>query len=541
MIKKKTDLYEMTPADLAVLEASATNPNLFFEHFFKKPGHEHGWQLDYNFTEEGKWQESMVMATQSFIVAICGIATGKTLGVVMGAAFFAALTQGFKFMNVAKEVYQSMLMYKAILEQAQDCLFEKLIINSPKRPYPQILISFKIGEITYNSSLEFMSLGEKGDATNIFSWRGDWINVEEAGLIDNLDEVVSNLSTRLTGVSADGRSFLGRMTIISNPWDDPILWEYFDMAMTMENGLAFNIETKSNQNVSEKQIDLAFMLIPEKYRSKYLTGGRPEGKGIYFSRENVTACENMILNEKVKQMMLHPEPGWNIVEKDNVGIVMMTAPREEGRLYFEIGDPGIGSAPRRNSPVVCVYDVTDAPTTCPLTAFWWGSGGGSIFPFIDKYMEWMDLYKPIFAGVDNTGPQKSTAELITSHYVYGQNKSVEMITGLDFSGAKKYALLGALRISLEAHMFSWPPLIKGISSQLKKYDPVLDKNENTKLAQDIVSVYAMGAFAIRAYYPAPVIHDEGDDNQVSKPSYQSSTNPRARGYRNSAGRTQNRR
>jgi hypothetical protein len=511
-MKKK--LYELTEQDIEVLKASTENPNLFFDYFFRKPGHEHGWQLDANFDDSGKWQESMCMATQAFIVAINGICTGKTLGVIMSAAYHGVLTPGFKFMNVAKEVYQSMLMFKAFLEQAEGTLFEQLIINSPKRPYPQVIVAFMAGGIKHTATFEFMSLGEKGDATNIFSYRGDWANIEEAGLIDNLGDIVSNLSTRLNGVSADGREYLGRLTIISNPWENPELWQLFDMALAdKQDGLAFNIDTSANKNATDRQIRMSMKLIPEKDQSRFLTGGRPEGKGNYFSRANVNACENDILNNLIKEKVSTPMEGWNIVQIPNLGVMLMQMPRQDSKQYFLIGDPGTGAAPRRNAPTIIVFETSDAPTYAPIVAFWWGNGGGSIYPFVDKFIEWMDYYKPMFAGVDNTGPQKSTAELITTHYVMGQNKSVEAITGLDFSGAKKYAYLGALRMSLESHMFQWAPIIKGISTQLKNYDPIVDKAENSKLAQDIVSVLAMGAFAIRAWFPAKPKPSEDEDRE----------------------------
>ena len=501
-MKKRNGLYEMTPEDLAVLEASASDPNIFFDHFFRKPHQEHGWQLDYDFDEESKWQKSMVMATQKFIVAICGIATGKTLGVIMGAAYFGVLTPDFGFMNVAKEVYQSMLMYKAFLAQAKNTLFEKLIVRQPQRPYPRVEIAFKIGDEVRTSTFEFMSLGEKGLSTNIFSYRGDWINVEEAGLIPNLLDVVGNLVTRLTGVTSEGRSYLGRLSVISNPWDDPDLWSLFDIAVAdKENGLAFNIDTGANHNVTEEQVKLAIELIPEKDRSRLLTGGRPEGKGIFFSRESVAACENASLDLKIREMIAHPAEGWNIIQDDNLGVWLLQEPRIEGHIYMEVGDPGVGAAPRRNAPTLIVFDVTDAPDYCPIVAFWWGNGGGSIFPFVDKLIYWIDMYFPILACVDNTGPQKNSAELITAHYIVGEHKSVAAITGMDFSNTKKYAYLGALRLCLGEHMFSWSRLLKGISSQLKKYDPIKDTGADAKLAQDIVSVMAMGAYAIRAYYP----------------------------------------
>jgi len=198
-----------------------------------------------------------------------------------------------------------------------------------------------------------------------------------------------------------------------------------------------------------------------------------------------------------------------------MGTFFFKQPRIDGRQYFVTGDPGTGAAPARNAPCIIVYDVTDAPATSSIVGFWWGNGGGSIMPFLEKLIEFIDDYRPIFAGIDNTGPQKSTAELISNEHIYGKNKSVPTITGLDFSGNKRYSYLVALRLSLEAKMIIWPSILSGISIQLKNYDPILDKTTG-KLAQDIVATLAMGAFAIRAYYGVFSQEDGDQDQQYNR-------------------------
>jgi hypothetical protein len=92
-----------------------------------------------------------------------------------------------------------------------------LIWEKPRRPFPKITLRFQIGETIYESSLEFMS-ADRG-ATGILSWEGDWINIEEAGPLDNLEKIVTALGSRLRG-SVRGRSRLGRMSMISNSWDN---------------------------------------------------------------------------------------------------------------------------------------------------------------------------------------------------------------------------------------------------------------------------------------------------------------------------------
>jgi hypothetical protein len=144
---------------------------------------------------------------------------------------------------------------------------------------------------------------------------------------------------------------------------------------------------------------------------------------------------------------------------------------------------------------------------------WWGNGGGSITPFLTKMLEWIKKYHPVFAGVDNTGPQKNTAEIVNIEYIYQKGLSISSITGLDFSGTKRYSYLVAARISLETGMFTWPSFVTGLSSQLKNYDPIKDRNPNSKLAQDLVATFSMAAYSIRAFYGIDLTENSADNDK----------------------------
>lgn len=511
-----TKLHTMTEAELDILARSSDNPNIFFDYWFRKEGADRGWQLDYNFVEDQKWQQPMCMAAQSFIVIIAGICTGKTLGVVMSAAYHATLTRSFKFLNIAAQGWQSGLMHSALIEQAKGTPFEKLIVSSPTRPYHKIVISFKIGERVYESVLQFLSTGEKGDATNIMSWRGDWVNIEEAGLIDNLSEVIGNLVTRLTGVTAEGREFLARMSLISNPWDNLELWMQYDMALAdTEDGLVFNIDTAANRNATPRQVKLALKRIPEQEHEKFMTGNRPQGRGDFFEGTDIEACESEELQNHVIRGIQEKKPGF-ILHKDPIlGVWYFQIPKRSGRVYYVIGDPGTGAAPARNAPTIGVFDVTEGVKLAIMVAFWWGNGGGQIAPFYNQLFKFMREYEPLETFVDNTGTQANTAQIINLDYFEElREMGSKGIIGLSFASTKKITYLRCAQTSIENHTIIWPKFLgKNVSAQHKNYSLKKDKEGNSKLPQDCVAMVSMAAFSIRAWRRRLGDEDDGEDDE----------------------------
>lgn len=544
MTAKKDLIYRMSPEEIELFSSWAENPNAFFEYWFKKPGGR-PFQLDYNFVEEAKWQEDMCMTAKSTIVAICGIGTGKTLAVGLSTCYHATITPAFRFLNIAKELDQSKIMYDLIVEWSENTRFAKLITKKPASPHPKIHIEYIIeteeGDVHVKSLLEFYSAGEMQDAKNILSKRFDWINIEEAGRFDNLSELIGILTTRLTGTSSIGRPLMARMSIISNPIENPELWALFDDAIAdPENYAVFLIDTEQNKNVTKEQIAMQLRLIPPEEQDLWLKGERPEGRGAYFSIPNVTACESELLSNILKNGLSEKTPGYHGNYSPALGYFDFRMPRDPMRDYIVVGDPGTGSAPKRNAPVVMALDVTDimknpkGQELAFVCALWWGNGRGSIMPWVDMLLYYLKVYRPVQAGCDSTSTQKHSAELINFEYIHGKNYSVSGLLPMDFSGNGKFSLLLSLRLAIEPDhkIIIWPDVLKkSISSQLKNYDLVEDTSSKTaKLPQDLVATLAMGARIINAL-PRPIDPDPPKATDKNRGNSRESRNPARDGRR----------
>jgi len=506
--------YILNNDEVETLQRGMEDPDYITGYWLAPETGEPGFFFDYNFTDKGAWQKRMHMSSQSTVVIIGGIGTGKTLGVGMSAVVWCLTTESFRFLNVAQKEWQARLMYDLVLERAEGTPLARLISSAPQRPYPKIIFRFQIGARIYQSMMEFMSVDR--DARGIFSWRGDWINVEEAGLLDNLDEIALNLSTRLSGTTKRGRSYVGRFSFISNPWDTPHLWYLFDLASgDPENNLSMVLSTRENKNVSDDQITQMLKHIPPDERSRFLDGLRPEGKGNYFAKPHIYSSEDSVADEVIRECIEKEKPGYLLQDMQGCGVISMEQPRLPGRIYFLLGDPGSDNAPSRNAPVLMVWDVTDFPNSpMRLVAFWWGFGFGRITPFIDKLTEYKSKYKPMFSGIDSTGPQKSLAELLNIQFAEDGHISEDQIGGLDFSGPKKMAYLVAARLTLESGLTTWPKCITGMRAQLSNYDPAKDRAGGTKIPQDIVACYAMSCFVVRTYFNVTL-----DDLQTMDSAY----------------------
>ena len=504
----KKEPYRLSAAECQLLEAGSENPNLLTGYFCRKIGEELGWQFDANFTPDGAWQLDACMASQTLHVIVGGVGTGKTIGIAAGAIVWALTTPDFKFLNIGKELHQAKYVYKEIANFCRGTILGKLVWTMRESPTPYIEFRFFMGERLIRATFEFFGLGDDADALNIFSWRGDWINIEEAGRIDNLAEIAGNLQTRLTG-AINNRSYLGRLSLISNPLDNPDMWNLFDLALSRpDKVLAISVSTLHNKNVSDEQIDSMRMVVPEGKQEAYILGARTDPEGGFFHRNTVLACGSESMSELIKASYDSHVPGYVIIEAANLGWVHFETPYSNDREYAIFGDPGILGPPMRNAPVLSAWDVSNPKTAARLVAFWWGNGGGRIEPFVDKLVYFIQKYHPIVAGIDSTATQKYLAEMLTIDRIAGEGLSVESITGMDFSGAKKMGYLAALRIAMEDKKLVWPSTVKGVK-QITGYDPLRD-TANSKLPKDVVSCFAMAAFGIRRYWSG-ISPDDGEE------------------------------
>jgi len=533
-------IYTMSPAEVDILREGLVDPNYITGYFFRRPGQDVGWLFDNNFDPDSAWQKDVTMTSQSTVVVSGGAGSGKTLGIGMGAVSLGMVIPYFKFLNVAQKAWQAMLMYNLLIEHSQGTPMEDIFYEIPKRPFPKIVIKYRIGKVIHTSTIEFMSADR--DATGLLSWRGDWINVEEAGLFDNLDEIITNTSTRLTGSTPLGRPYIARMSLISNPWDVPYFWYLFDMAAAdTENSLSLMVSTRTNKNVTDKQIQEMLKKIPKEDHQRFLDGTRPEGKGSYFSKTAIAKCESHSIGEIVRERAEAGIPGYVWQKVSGAGVYHMETKAKPQRTYYVLGDPGSGAAPARNAPVVMVWDTTEFPTKpMMLVGFWWGNGYGAISPFTEKMLDFMGYngggYSPIFTGMDSTGPQAGLAEMLNLTYfdngpaIQDPDDPLKIIatgiTPIDFSGSRKNSFLVTLKLMLEAGMILWPTEISGIRSQLANYDPERDRGIYPKLPQDIVATMAMSAFVVRSHYAITL------DDISEKGKEANSGDPFADGYRN---------
>jgi len=492
--------YKLTPNEVEILKLGESDPNIVLDYWFCPEGSAEGWKFDQNFNPEGAWQKIVCMAEQTDITVIGGFASGKTGGIGMAACYWALELPWFKFLNTAEKQYHAKQMYDYILLNSYGTPFNRLIWERPRRPYPKIVLKYQIGDAIYESSMEFISVDE--DATGVLSWEGDWINVEEAGLLDNLEEIVTNVGSRLRG-SVRGRPRLGRLSMISNSWENTYLWYYFDQAdLEPDDYLSIVVATHHNRNVTPKQLAKMLKRVPEDERPRWFEGLRPEGKGRYFNKQKIYDCEDQLSGEFIAQKAKEGADGYLVENLHGAGVVgFMTPPKKEA-IYIELGDPGTEAAPSRNSPVIMIWEVPpDFPVkSAKLACLWWGNGRGAISPWVYKLLELRELYNPVFCGVDSTGPQKNTAEVINVQYLGLPEPNDETptvgVSGLDFSGTKKSGYLVVARMFIESALLSWPKFVVGMRAQLSNYDPINDK----KLAQDLVATIAMSAWAMRGLF-----------------------------------------
>jgi hypothetical protein len=528
MAKKEVAI--LTPTEVEIVQAAQDDPSIYTDYFFRPAGADKGFIFDENFTEDGKWQVEVHSATQTDITVIGGFGTGKTLGVGMSAAVWGGTTADFAFLNAAQRSWQSKQMYDKIIQMARNTRFDDLIFERPRKPHPKLVIKFKIGDVVYESTMEFMSADKQ--ATGILSWEGDWLNIEEAGLLDDLEEVMTSTGSRLRG-SIKGRERLARFSMISNSWENPTLWYYFDLAQDYpDDYLSIVVGSQQNKNVTRKQLERMLRRIPRNERKRFILGTRPEGKGAYFDKQSVYACEQEVLGEDVEEKVARKIPGYYLEEQRGAGVTFYAVPPIKNRLYYFLGDPGTGGPPHRDAPVWMGWDVTRFPQVpAKLIFFWWGHGGGKIFPFVNMfrgkegiYPGFKNLYYPELVAIDSTGPQKHLAHLVNelvgqAQELSGDGKLNEPLwwsplgprygmEGLDFSGSKKSTYLRSGQLFIENQNMIWPKSITGIRAQLTNYD--LDRDKH--IAQDIVATLAMSAFAIRKRLYDP----EGDHEEAGE-------------------------
>lgn len=467
--------------DVEVRKDHETGSTIFFEKRGYVPLQ---WHLEFH----------RAKPLERYVIGLAG--SGKTMGIGALAMYMCATIPNFKFVNVAPTQFQSRQMLNSIRDVCGNTLFtQKFIAWHGKKWFveaPYIRIDFQNG-----SSAEFMNVDK--NAENIQSSYGDWYNIDEAGLLNELDEfgreslagILIGVASRMRATAPGGRPRMGLLSLISMAYDCDTLWDRYEAALTPNKTSWGRLVThRDNPYLSKADIARIERNAREAgVEDQWMKGLRPQPMGAEISEKIVKPVFRSEINEYAKEQAAAGVPGWEYQE-GSIGVYMYEEPRQRDHVYLMAGDPGQGNAPDRNAPSIMVWDVTDFPEQpARLAALWWGFGNGRYQPFIQKFESLIHKYKvdEMYRGYDSTASQKAIAEL--SFEAGGMP-----VLPLGFDGVKKWQYLNALKIILGRELMKSPE-IDGLRKQLTRY-----RIPDAKIAQDLVSSMAMCAFLMYPLY-----------------------------------------
>lgn len=513
-------IYRLSDPEKKIIEMSWKDARYFSAYFLN------GWIFDDKI--DHPWQLEAHHAEQGELTVVGGFGAGKTVPFGVSYLIRAATVPYYKFMNVADVAYQSRQMFdslRLVLMNTRMMISGGMVWKIIEKPYPKIVIKNSyVGE----STLEFMSADKNGE--KILSWEGDAVHIDEAGRIQDLEDLVRNLGTRLRGTVRHpdlwdptliiNREREARLSMTSNAWENPYMWWRLDMAKVDPSEYwARVLSTYDNHNLTDRQIKkFEGKITTDEDRARWLLGARPKGIGDQYSAEMIDKCMDEGLIPMVEDNVKKGVPGFSISRAEKVGIYHLEMPPEvnnepkiegkaraaDSRVYAVVGDPGQGNPPYRNAPCIIVFDITDFPKgPARLRAFWWGFGNGSYDPFVSQMKHYVEYYHATDACFDSTGTQKMMDELVFERDGFP-------VIGMNVAGLK-HNFNTALKLFMDRALISFPD-IPGLRAQLGNY-----KLPDTKIAQDIVAVLQMAAGYLRRYYYGPTQDSEEDDWEKFNP------------------------
>ena len=454
------------------------------------------------------WTLAFERARQEQLTVIGTTGTGKTMNMGIAAMVKCATIPNFRFLNVAPTIYQSSLMVRSIQERTNGTLFEQRFLLNGRHGFKEK--PYAIFKFANGSTAEFMNV-EK-NASNVQSWYGDWINVDEAGLLYETDEtgqtalgnILIGLATRLRGERPDGKPRMGRLSMISMAYDCDTLWDIYDMGLSGKQDSEYYsalVTHKDNPYLTPKDIARIERNIPAGQEGQWLRGERPTKKGAEFP-------SNMVDQFFSESQWIAGQQDTDVtIEITRPGVTHYVEPPIKDHVYLMAGDPGLGEPPYRNAPVVLVFDVTDFPhSRAKLVMFWWGYANGSLNPFLSCFSKYAHQYKVpnSFRAYDSTSTQRHIAELAN---MTGE----DAVVPLGFDGVKKWEYINAAKLLMSKGLLMAPSGLKGLEKQLRDY-----RLPDKKLAQDLVSTLCMASYLMfplyKDTYPSDIDDDQAKEN-----------------------------
>ena len=285
------------------------------------------------------WVKEMWQSGKRIIVVEGGTGSGKTSGVGLFALTMCALTPAYEFLNVAPTATQAEDMLAEVEKWIIGAEFERFVVRTRtgelyrKRPYPEFIIN--TGG-PYDSIFGCMTMGQHGNW--VLGKGKDWISVDEAGLLPDIDTMIPRLVTRLRGTRRDGRPRDGRMSFISNPHRTPgwrrLVKKAMRLAEEPDSQYFFaRPSVRENPAVSQTQLELQMELLDPADVARWHEGDATsvEDTG-EFPSVLVERCHDESLEALMESLVLDNDPRIEYLTRDGIGVIhwQLPSPAEGG-------------------------------------------------------------------------------------------------------------------------------------------------------------------------------------------------------------------
>ena len=351
------------------------------------------------------WARPFVDIKTNLGMVISGTGTAKTSSVAIAALLYCAMFPGFEFLNAGPSEKQARLMVKEIEQWVTESEFRKFLEFSHggrkthvDRPNVKYTIHSPYNP-AYPSHIQCQTIGNNANA--ITGLELDWVDIDEIQYVLGLEEAMGPTMTRMRAMRPDGTPRSVKLTMISNPGDNPEMDQVRakvkknvdaadpDIRAVLIEGLTSDV----NPYITRRQLKRQASMLDELDIARWQEG---DNSGIVSARELpetlLNNCRSAAMDNAISKFGLY-----SAKKKSGVGLAEYQIPYQQGHAYIVSGDPGMSDFQRlsvNNVPVVTVFDITgfpDRPT--PLQALYILDGGGTYKPWLAKFKQLMVDYQ----------------------------------------------------------------------------------------------------------------------------------------------------
>lgn len=413
-----------------------------------------------------EWYKKLKRMNPDILVVVGATGSSKTSSIGADVLMELALEPGFDFINLAPTAKQSQDMLRDVTKWITGSRYQDFVVPSRsgnlwKDDLGVMIMNVDFGLGGY-SSFRCMTIGERqGDF--VLGDEADRINVDEAGLLYDIESYIERLITRIRGTRRTGmpRRAYPSLGFLTNPHDNTSMDRLADraeeqmLAPTEEISYAFGAPTtKDNIYTTAAQLRLQRGLMSEAGAARWLEGNRRIFAGIgIIGKVLMETCYDKDMDN---DLVVANRWGYPLIKRDGIGITHYQLPMIEDHEYIVAGDPGTQPLHRisdNNVPVVLVLDVTEFPRgPATMVAYRIWSGDGKWGPWLDQIVEWATYYKVTGGAYDATSAQSILSEFPLQDYPH--------ILNVTFAGSQKRIAKTFFQLLAGRGFFRWPFLLR---------------------------------------------------------------------------------